>query len=166
MFIVLQDNLKSGTMVDMKCPLCGDLEDKVIESRQNISGTSLRRRRECLKCGYRFTSYERIEEIPLMVVKNDGRREPFDVKKVERGLVRALEKRPVSQVDIEELLNQLEDEAAMEGKANHEVTTRQLGELVMHKLEALDKVAYIRFASVYKRFKSVDEFIREIEKLK
>ena len=149
----------------MKCPLCSNLEDKVIESRQNISGTSLRRRRECLACGYRFTSYERIEEIPLMVIKSDGRREPFDVKKIERGLVRALEKRPVSQVEIEELLNQLEDEAAMEGKANHEVSSRVLGELVMRKLEAIDQVDYIRFASVYKRFASVDEFIKEIEKL-
>jgi len=150
----------------MKCPLCSNLEDKVIESRQNISGTSLRRRRECLACGYRFTSYERIEEIPLMVINSDGRREPFDVKKIERGLVRALEKRPVSPVEIEELLNQLEDEAAMEGKANHEVPSRLIGELVMKKLEAVDQVAYIRFASVYKRFANVDEFIREIEKLK
>jgi transcriptional repressor NrdR len=150
----------------MKCPLCSHLEDKVIESRQNISGTSLRRRRECLACGYRFTSYERIEEIPLMVIKSDGRREPFDVKKIERGLVRALEKRPVSQVEIEELLNQLEDEAAMEGKANHEVPSKLLGELVMRKLEAVDQVAYIRFASVYKRFANVDEFIKEIERLK
>lgn len=100
-----------------------------------------------------------------MVIKSDGRREPFDIKKIERGLVRALEKRPVSQVEIEELLNQLEDEATMEGKANHEVPSRVLGELVMKKLEAVDKVAYVRFASVYKRFESVDEFIREIETL-
>lgn len=150
----------------MKCPLCGHLEDKVIESRQNISGTSLRRRRECLDCGYRFTSYERIEEIPLMVVKSDGRREPFDIKKVERGLVRALEKRPVTQLKIEETLNEIEDEAAMAGKGNHEVPTRQIGELVLQKIEALDKVAYVRFASVYKKFENVDEFIREIEKIK
>lgn len=150
----------------MKCPLCGRLEDKVIESRQNISGTSFRRRRECLACGYRFTSYERVEEIPLMVVKSDGRREPFDVKKVERGLSRALEKRPISQREIEELLNQLEDESALEGKANHEIASRQIGELVMAKLENVDKIAYIRFASVYKRFEKVDEFIREIEKIK
>lgn len=150
----------------MKCPLCGHLDDKVIESRQNISGTSLRRRRECLACGYRFTSYERIEEIPLMVVKSDGRREPFDVKKIERGLVRALEKRPVSQVDIEELLNQLEDEAALEGKASHEIASRQLGELVLRKLKSVDQIAYIRFASVYKRFSNIEEFIGEIEKLK
>jgi transcriptional repressor NrdR len=149
----------------MKCPLCGHLEDKVIESRQNISGTSLRRRRECLACGYRFTSYERIEEIPLMVVKSDGRREPFDIKKIERGLTRALEKRPISQIQIEEILNQLEDEAAMEGKANHEITSKQLGDLVMQKLTQIDKVAYVRFASVYKRFETVDAFVKEIEKL-
>lgn len=147
----------------MKCPLCGHMEDKVIESRQNISGTTLRRRRECLACSYRFTSYERIEEIPLMVVKSDGRREPFDIKKVERGLTRALEKRPVSQVTIEEVLNDIEDEAALAGKSNHELTTRALGELVLKKLAALDKVAYVRFASVYKKFTSVEEFIREIE---
>lgn len=149
----------------MKCPLCGHLDDKVIESRQNISGTSLRRRRECLSCGYRFTSYERIEEIPLMVIKADARREPFDIKKIERGLTRALEKRPVSQVEIEEMLNQLEDEAAMEGKANHEIHSKQLGDLVMKKLAGIDKVAYVRFASVYKRFETVDAFVREIEKL-
>jgi len=119
-----------------------------------------------LACGYRFTSYERIEEIPLMVVKSDGRREPFDVKKIERGLVRALEKRPVSQVDIEELLNQLEDEAALEGKASHEIASRQLGELVLRKLKSVDQIAYIRFASVYKRFSNIEEFIGEIEKLK
>ena len=152
-------------ITSMKCPLCGHLDDKVIESRQNISGTSLRRRRECLACGYRFTSYERIEEIPLMVIKADGRREPFDIKKIERGLTRALEKRPVSQVEIEEMLNQLEDEAAMEGKANHEIQSKQLGNLVMKKLAGIDKVAYVRFASVYKRFDTVDAFVREIEKL-
>lgn len=150
----------------MKCPLCGHLEDKVIESRQNISGTSLRRRRECLDCGYRFTSYERIEEIPLMCVKADGRREPFDIKKVERGLVRALEKRPVTQLQIEETLNDIEDEAALAGKGSHEIPTKQIGELVLNKIAALDKVAYVRFASVYKKFENVDEFIREIEKIK
>lgn len=142
------------------------MEDKVIESRQNTSGTTLRRRRECLGCGYRFTSYERIEEIPLMVVKSDGRREPFDIEKVKRGLTRALEKRPVSQTTIEETLNQIEDEAVMAGKSNHEIGSRALGELVMHKLAGLDQVAYIRFASVYKKFSDVQEFIREIEQIK
>jgi len=147
----------------MKCPLCGHQEDKVLESRQNISATSIRRRRECLGCGYRFTSYERIEEIPLMVIKSDGRREPFDIKKIERGLTRALEKRPVTQLVIEETLNQIEDEAALGGKANHEVSTKMLGELVLHKIYELDRVAYVRFASVYKKFANVEEFIREIE---
>ncbi len=150
----------------MKCPLCGHMEDKVIESRQNISGTSLRRRRECLQCSYRFTSYERIEEIPLMVVKGDGRREPFDVKKVERGLIRALEKRPVSRNQIEEILNEIEDEANMTAKTGHEVTSRSIGELVLSRLEKLDMVAYVRFSSVYRRFDTVDQFISEISKLK
>ncbi|OHD14225.1 MAG: transcriptional regulator NrdR [Spirochaetes bacterium GWB1_48_6] len=150
----------------MKCPLCGHMEDKVIESRQNISGTTLRRRRECLGCAYRFTSYERIEEIPLMVVKSDGRREPFDIEKAKRGLTRALEKRPVSQMTIEEVLNQIEDEAAMAGKSNHEISARLIGDMVLNKLSALDQVAYIRFASVYKKFSDVQEFIREIEKIK
>ncbi len=142
------------------------MEDKVIESRQNISGTSLRRRRECLQCSYRFTSYERIEEIPLMVVKGDGRREPFDVKKVERGLIRALEKRPVSRNQIEEILNEIEDEANMTAKTGHEVTSRSIGELVLSRLEKLDMVAYVRFSSVYRRFDTVDQFISEISKLK
>ncbi len=150
----------------MKCPFCGHLEDRVIESRQSQSGTAIRRRRECLKCGYRFTSYERIEEIPLMVVKNDGRREPFDIKKVERGLTRALEKRPVSQVQIEEILNQIEDEANLAGKGSHEIPSRLIGEMVLNQLERLDMVAYIRFASVYKRFETADQFISEISQLK
>jgi transcriptional repressor NrdR len=150
----------------MKCPFCGHLEDKVVESRQSQSGTTIRRRRECLNCGYRFTSYERIEEIPLMVVKNDRRREPFDIKKVERGLTRALEKRPVSQVKIEEILNAIEDEANLTGKGTHEISSKAIGEMVLNHLEKLDMVAYIRFASVYKRFETADQFISEISQLK
>jgi transcriptional repressor NrdR len=149
----------------MKCPLCGNLEDKVLESRQNISGTSIRRRRECISCGYRFTSYERIEEIPLMVVKSDGRRQPFDIKKIERGISHALEKRPVSQLMVEKILGEVEDEAALEGKQNHELPSKVLGEMVLKKLYEVDRVAYVRFASVYKSFDSVDEFVKEIEKI-
>lgn len=149
----------------MKCPFCGHMDDRVLESRQNISGTTIRRRRECLRCGYRFTSYERIEEIPLMVVKNDGRREPFDIKKVERGLIRALEKRPVSRIQIEEILNAIEDEANMAGKMTHEIPSKLIGEMVLGHLEKLDMVAYVRFASVYKRFETVDQFIHEISQL-
>lgn len=136
-----------------------------MESRTLAGGESIRRRRECLSCGYRFTSYERIEEKQLMVIKSDGRREPFDRSKLERGIQRACEKRNISQNTIEELINQIEDEAAMLGKTTHEVYSRQLGEMVLNKLHDLDKVAYVRFASVYRKFSDVDEFIREIESL-
>ena len=149
----------------MRCPHCGSLEDKVLESRTLAGGESIRRRRECLSCGYRFTSYERIEEKQLMVIKSDGRREPFDRSKLERGIQRACEKRNISQNTIEELINEIEDQAAMLGKTTHEVSSRQLGEMVLNKLHDLDKVAYVRFASVYRKFSDVDEFIREIESL-
>ncbi|HOV39733.1 MAG TPA: transcriptional regulator NrdR [Spirochaetales bacterium] len=149
----------------MRCPHCGKLEDKVLESRSIAGGESIRRRRECLFCGYRFTSYERIEEKQLMVIKSDGRREPFDRRKVERGIQRACEKRNISQNTIEELINEIEDQAAMTGKSTHEVPSREIGELVLSRLHALDKVAYIRFASVYRKFTDVEEFVREIESL-
>jgi transcriptional repressor NrdR len=149
----------------MKCPLCGGINDKVLESRQNSSGTSIRRRRECISCNYRFTSYEKIEEIPLMVVKHDGRRQPFDIKKIERGLSRAVEKRPVPQRIIENTLHEIEDEAELGGKGNHEITSDFLGDLILNKLSKIDKVAYVRFASVYKKFENVQEFIKEINNL-
>lgn len=149
----------------MRCPHCGELEDKVLESRQNSSGASIRRRRECLGCGYRFTSYERIEEKPLMIVKRDGRREPFDIHKLERGIQKSLEKRPVSQTTIEELLHRLEDEAMLKGKKSHELAAEDLGEMVLKSIYEVDRVAYVRFASVYRMFENVDEFIKEIEKL-
>jgi transcriptional repressor NrdR len=149
----------------MRCPHCEGLEDKVLESRSLANGESIRRRRECLSCGYRFTSYERIEEKHLMVVKSDGRREPFDRVKLERGIQRACEKRNVSQVTIEDMINDLEDEAAMIGKSTHEIPSREIGESVLRRLYDLDSVAYIRFASVYRKFKDVGEFVREIESL-
>lgn len=149
----------------MKCPYCGSMEDKVIDSRTLANGEAIRRRRECLACGLRFTSYERIEEKPLMVIKRDGRREPFERQKIERGLVRALEKRPVSQMSIENLINEIEDEAAERAKATNEISSEELGQMVLHKLYALDKVAYIRFASVYRKYDTLDEFIHEIERL-
>lgn len=149
----------------MRCPHCGEIEDKVVESRQNASGTSIRRRRECLKCEYRFTSYEKIEEKPLMVVKRDGRREVFNLEKLERGIQRSLQKRPVSQQQIEELIHQIEDEAVILATNNREVRAEELGDLVLAKLFKIDRVAYVRFASVYRMFENVDEFIREIEKL-
>lgn len=149
----------------MKCPFCGSLEDKVIDSRTLANGEAIRRRRECLSCGLRFTSYERIEEKPLLVIKRDGRREPFERKKIERGLVRALEKRPISQMSIENFINEIEDEAANFGKASNEISSEDLGRMVLKKLYALDKVAYIRFASVYRKYGTLDEFIQEIERL-
>jgi transcriptional repressor NrdR len=149
----------------MKCPYCGSMEDKVIDSRTLANGEAIRRRRECLSCGLRFTSYERIEEKPLLVIKRDGRREPFERQKIERGLVRALEKRPVSQMSIENLINEIEDEAAEYAKASNEISSEALGRMVLEKLYSLDKVAYIRFASVYRKYDTLDEFIHEIERL-
>lgn len=149
----------------MRCPYCGSLDDKVIESRTMANGESIRRRRECVSCGFRFTSYEHIEEKPFMVVKRDGRREPFDRAKLEKGIDRALEKRPVSTNMIEQIVNEIEDEAYTKGKATREISTAELGELVLQRLHSVDKVAYIRFASVYKHFNNLDEFINEVNKL-
>lgn len=146
----------------MRCPYCGSLDDKVIESRTMANGESIRRRRECNSCGYRFTSYERIEEKPFMVVKRDGRREPFDRAKLERGIQRALEKRPVSTSMVDQLATEIEDEAVMRGKVSREISTADLGELVLQRLYGIDKVAYIRFASVYKHFENLDEFLTEV----
>ncbi|MFC2281425.1 MAG: transcriptional regulator NrdR [Treponema socranskii subsp. buccale] len=147
----------------MRCPYCGSLDDKVIESRAMANGESIRRRRECLGCGYRFTSYERIEEKPFMVVKRDGRREPFEQAKLEKGISRALEKRPVSMRMVEQIVSEIEDKAVMSGKVSREISTAELGELVLQRLYEIDKVAYIRFASVYKHFENLDEFITEVK---
>ena len=144
----------------MRCPYCGSLDDRVIESRTMANGENIRRRRECLSCGYRFTSYERIEEKPLMVIKRDGRRQPFDPQKLEKGIQRALEKRPISTNMVENLVTEIEDLAVMQAKS-----TSDLGELVLQRLNEIDKVAYIRFASVYKHFENLDEFINEVNKV-
>ena len=149
----------------MRCPHCGSIDDKVIESRTLANGDAIRRRRECISCGYRFTSYERTEDKQFMVIKRDGRREPFDRAKIERGVTRALEKRPVSQMSIESLVNEIEDRAAIMGKVNHEIDAAIIGDLIMEKLAALDKVAYIRFAAVYRHFENLDDFVREIQKV-
>ena len=149
----------------MRCPYCGNLEDKVLESRTMINGESIRRRRECLACGYRFTSYERIDEKPFMVVKRDGRRQPFDRVKLEKGIERALEKRPVSTTMVEQISNDIEDQAIKLGKESREISTTELGELVLEKLYDIDKVAYIRCASVYRHFKDLDEFIEEVKNI-
>lgn len=149
----------------MRCPYCGNLDDKVLESRTMANGESIRRRRECLGCGYRFTSYERIEEKPFMVVKRDGRRQPFDRTKLEKGISRALEKRPVSTESLENIVLEIEDQAIMRCRGSREISTEDLGDLVLEKLHAVDKVAYIRFASVYRHFENLDEFINEVNKL-
>ena len=149
----------------MRCPYCGSLDDKVIESRTMANGESLRRRRECVSCGYRFTSYERIEEKPFMVIKRDGRRQPFDRTKLEKVIDRALEKRPVATSMIENIINDIEDRAIIAGKANREISTAELGEFVLERLYDIDKVAYIRFASVYKHFENLEEFVTEVNNL-
>ncbi|MCR5045079.1 MAG: transcriptional regulator NrdR [Treponema sp.] len=149
----------------MRCPYCGSLDDRVIESRTMANGENIRRRRECLSCGYRFTSYERIEEKPLMVIKRDGRRQPFDSQKLEKGIQRALEKRPISTNMVENLVTEIEDLAVMQAKSSREISTSDLGELVLQRLNEIDKVAYIRFASVYKHFENLDEFINEVNKV-
>jgi transcriptional repressor NrdR len=149
----------------MRCPHCGIFDDKVIESRTLANGEAIRRRRECTGCGYRFTSYERTEDNYFMVIKRNARREPFDRSKIERGVQRALEKRPVAQMVIERLVDEIEDQSAIMAKGNHEIDSSIIGELVLEKLRPLDKVAYIRFASVYRHFEDLDEFVSEINKV-
>ena len=149
----------------MRCPHCSSMDDKVLESRQNSSGSTIRRRRECLSCGYRYTSYERIEEKPLMVIKRDGRREVFDILKLEHGLQTSLQKRDVSQEVVENLLHEIEDESMILAGSKREVSSNEIGDLVLRKLYAIDPVAYVRFASVYRMFDNVTQFIQEIEKL-
>lgn len=147
----------------MRCPRCSGLDDKVIESRSLAAGESIRRRRQCLHCGYRFTSYERIEEKQLMVIKSNGRREPFDRSKVQRGIQRAVEKRPIGQSTVDLVISEIEDEAAMKGLPDHEIPAREIGEMILSQLYRIDRVAYIRFASVYRNFSTVEEFVNEIE---
>ena len=147
----------------MKCPFCSHLDDKVIDSREARDGDLIRRRRECLKCGRRFTTYERIDEIPYMVIKKDGRRERFDRQKILQGLLKSCEKRPVPTPKLEAMVDEVE-RAVQEAK-ERELTTQELGELLMVRLKKLDKVAYVRFASVYMDFKDVKEFMNELKGL-
>lgn len=149
----------------MRCPYCGSLDDKVIESRTMANGESIRRRRLCSACGYRFTSYEHIEEKPFMVVKRDGRRQPFDRTKLSKGIERALEKRPIPVTMVETIVNEIEDAAILQSKGSREISTVELGELVLERLYKVDKVAYIRFASVYRQFSNLEEFITEVKRL-
>lgn len=144
----------------MKCPFCGNKEDKVIDSRSTLEEISIRRRRECCKCGKRFTTYESIEELPFMVIKKDGRREPFSRAKILNGLLRACEKRPVGTEKIEDIV--LSIERYILKKYEREISARQIGELVMEKLAKLDDVAYVRFASVYRQFKDINQFMKEL----
>ena len=147
----------------MKCPFCGSSKDRVVDSRESGSGDAIRRRRECQQCGRRFTSYERIEEIPYLVVKRDGRREAFDRAKLMAGLHRACEKRPVSAKELTKLVDDVEQ--VVQDSPDREIETRVIGELVMERLKALDKVAYVRFASVYRRFEDVQAFMAELKDL-
>lgn len=150
----------------MKCPNCSNIDDKVIESRSIAGGISVRRRRECLNCGYRFTSYEHIEEKKLMVIKRDKRRELFNIEKLSNGIQKAFEKRPIPQNSIEKIINDIEEEAILLAGDKHEIPSYELGEMVMNKVKSLDSVAFIRFASVYKKFEDINEFIKEIESIK
>jgi transcriptional repressor NrdR len=147
----------------MRCPFCHDLENRVVDSRLGKEGDAVRRRRHCDHCGRRFTTYERVEEALPMVVKKDGRREPFERAKIVNGLKRACEKRPVSVDTIEGLTERIERQLQEAG--DREVTSRQIGETVMRELHELDAVAYVRFASVYRSFRDVHEFMRELEEL-
>lgn len=148
----------------MKCLYCGSLDTKVIDSRTNEDVTSIRRRRECLKCGKRFTTFEVYESIPVMVVKKDGSIEPFDREKIRKGIVKACDKRPVSMAQIEDVVNRIEKN--IYNSLAQEVTSQKIGEEVMKGLKSLDEVAYIRFASVYKQFTDIDNFIELLHKMK
>ncbi len=147
----------------MKCPFCSHPESKVIDSRESQNGLCIRRRRECLSCRRRFTTYEKIEEIPYMVVKKDGKRQRFDDQKLLQGLLKACEKRPVPVAKLEEIVEEIA--AKLQEKPEKEISTSEIGRYVMEKLKALDKVAYVRFASVYREFKDVLEFKKELESL-
>lgn len=147
----------------MKCPFCGHEEDKVVDSRGSEGGASIRRRRECLACAKRFTTYEHVEAQPLMIIKKDGRREPFDRHKLLAGLVKACEKRPVSMDALERLVDELERDLSQQFE--REAPSREIGERVMKTLHALDPVAYVRFASVYREFKDAEQFVRELNEL-
>ena len=147
----------------MKCPFCGHLGDKVVDSRESKEGEVIRRRRECLDCGRRFTSYERIDEIPYMVIKKDGTRERFERQKLVSGLLKACEKRPVSTAAIERVADKVE--SALQERPEKEMSTDEVGRMVMDDLRRLDKVAYVRFASVYRQFRDIGEFMSELKDL-
>jgi transcriptional repressor NrdR len=145
----------------MRCPYCNHKEDKVVDSRSTQEEAAIRRRRECLRCGKRFTTYEYIEEVSLMVIKKDGRRQPFDRKKILSGIIRACEKRPISMEKMGEIVTQVE--RAIQKKSDREIPSSRIGELVIDRLKLLDEVAYVRFASVYRQFKDIGQFMTELK---
>lgn len=147
----------------MRCLFCGHLESKVIDSRSTEEGTTIRRRRECLECGKRFTTYEKIETIPIIVIKKDGLRESFNREKVLNGILRACEKRPVTLKEIDSLIDDIESK--LYNMLEREVTSEKIGEMVMERLQKLDDIAYVRFASVYRQFKDINSFMNELAKL-
>jgi len=147
----------------MRCPYCGYLDSKVLDSRPADDGNAIRRRRECIECCRRFTTYEKVDEIPLVVVKKDGRREVFDRNKVLGGIIKACEKRPISVNQMEEMADDIEKE--LKNRMENEVSSEQIGEMLMDKLRDVDEVAYVRFASVYRQFKDVNSFMDELDKL-
>ena len=147
----------------MRCPFCDNPESKVIDSRESKNGFSIRRRRECLSCAKRFTTYEKIEEIPYMVIKKDGRRQPFDSQQLLRGLLKACEKRPVPVAKLEEIVEEIE--TLLQERPEKEMKASEIGRFMMEKLKSLDKVAYVRFASVYREFKDVNDFVSELKTL-
>lgn len=149
----------------MKCPECGSFEDKVIESRTSTDGNSIRRRRECLSCGFRFTSYERVDEKPLMVHKRDDSYEPFDIKKLERGIAICTDKRHLNPEVINQLVHNIEDQIFKHSGAKRIISSASIGEIALKEIYKVDSVAYVRFASVYKSFSDVKQFIQEIEKI-
>jgi transcriptional repressor NrdR len=148
----------------MRCPFCGHGEDRVVDSRELGDGSQVRRRRECLSCAKRYTTYERVEEVPALVVKRDGQREPYDRTKVLAGLVRACEKRPVTSRQLETMADAVE--AAINRKDEREIGSEEIGQILMGRLRALDQVAYVRFASVYRRFEDIEQFLLELERLR
>jgi transcriptional repressor NrdR len=147
----------------MKCPFCSHSETKVLDSRPTEDNTSIRRRRECINCLKRFTTYEKVEDIPVYVVKKDGTREPFDKRKILNGLLKSCEKRPVSISDIDKIADEVEKQ--IYNTMQQEVTTNLIGELIMARLKKLDDVAYVRFASVYRQFKDINTFMDELQKI-
>lgn len=147
----------------MKCPFCNHLHDKVVDSRESKEGDAIRRRRECLGCERRYTTYERIDEVPYMVVKKDGRREKFDRQKVLTGLLKACEKRPVSMGKLSEMVNEVESKVS--DSPDREISTMEIGEFLMDRLRDLDKIAYVRFASVYRDFQDEQAFFNELKNL-